>query len=525
MDLDVTLAFGLVVTAALIALSSLFALTAFASRSAAADRRASIFTEPTGSTVFLFDGPVLADATPAARAMVGGGTEGSDPWFRVLARLEPMFPGFSLRVEGLQREGRFVMCSREDLEPPLVLRAEALGGLTRLTLTDADTDQRLPGRDGPADIALQHELTAIREVVAQAPALIWRTGTDGQVIWANGAYLLAAAGTLDPGQDLSWPLPRIFETGEPPKSQPLRRSVRVAGVMQWYEISAIDSDGETLLYALPADRLVQAEATLRDFMQTLTKTFAQLPIGLAIFDSSRILQLFNPALLDLTGLPPEFLIGRPSLPAVLDAMRERSMIPEPKDYRSWRRQMSEVEEAAASGLFEETWSLPSGQTWRVTGRPHPNGALAFLFEDISNEMMRTRRYRADLELGQAVIDAMEDAVAVFSQDGNLVMTNRAHARLWGPPEALPLGAPGKAAAIDGWRRLAAPTLLWNDLSEYIGALGQRDPWDGELRLLDGRALSCRISPLPHGATLVTFAQPRARIEPREEGSPKAVLIA
>ncbi len=105
------------------------------------------------------------------------------------------------------------------------------------------------------------------------------------------------------------------------------------------------------------------------------------------------------------------------------------------------------------------------------------------------------------------------------------MTNRAHARLWGPPEALPLGAPGKAAAIDGWRRLAAPTLLWNDLSEYIGALGQRDPWDGELRLLDGRALSCRISPLPHGATLVTFALPRARIEPREEGSPKAVLIA
>jgi hypothetical protein len=45
-----------------------------------------------------------------------------------------------------------------------------------------------------------------------------------------------------------------------------------------------------------------------------------------------------------------------------------------------------LEEEAASGLFEETWSLPGGQTYRVIGRPHPNGALAFMFEDISGLM-------------------------------------------------------------------------------------------------------------------------------------------
>ena len=522
MRVDVTSAFGLIMTAALIALTSLFALSVFAARTSSTKRSPSIFAEPTGSAVFLFDGPALIDATPTARTMIAEGIEGFDPWSRVLALMEPMFPGFTQRIDNLLHEGRFVICSREDLEPPMVLRAESLGGLTRLTLMDADADQRLPGRDGPAEIALQHELAAIREVAARAPALIWRTGAEGQVVWANSTYLLAASGMQEPGQDLSWPLPRLFEIDAPPKSQPLRRSIRVAGAVQWFEISAVDSGSETLLYALPADRLAQAEATLRDFMQTLTKTFAQLPIGLAIFDSSRILQLFNPALLDLTGLPPEFLIGRPSLSAVLDAMRERSMIPEPKDYRSWRKQMSEVEEAAASGLFEDTWSLPSGQTWRVTGRPHPNGALAFLFEDISNEMMRTRRYRADLELGQAVIDAMADAVAVFSQNGNLVMTNRAYAGLWGQPEAPPFGTSGKAVAIDRWRELSAPTLLWNDLSEYIGALGDRDPWDGELRLLDQRALACRIAPLPHGATLVVFAFPRAQAE---EASDKAVLIA
>jgi PAS domain-containing protein len=531
MDLDVTLAGGLVATAMLITLSSLFALAAFSRRDGSPAR--SIFAEQTPSTVFLFDGDVLVDATPAARAMVAGVDGGStDAWFRVLARLEPMFPGLSLRLDGLEREGRFVLSSREDLEPPLVLRAESLGGLTRLTVVDSDADQRMPGRDGAADIALQDELALVRDVVTRLPVLIWRTRPDGQVVWANGSYLLAAAGTLETGQALSWPLPRIFDVAEPPLAQPLRQSVRVADQVRWYEISAVELQDETLFYALPADQLVQAEANLRDFMQTLTKTFAQLPIGLAIFDRSRVLQLFNPAMLDLTGLPPEFLIKRPSLSAMLDAMRESSMIPEPKDYRSWRKRVSAVEEAAASGLFEETWSLPSGQTYRVTGRPHPNGALAFLFEDISTEMIRTRRYRADLELGQAVIDAMSEAVAVFSQDGNLVMTNRAYLSLWGRPEAPPPGASGKAAAIDGWRVQAAPSLLWSDLSEYIGALGDRDPWEGELRLLDGRAVTCRVSPLPHGATLVAFAGPGLRAEAaggteaEVEGPPiRAVLIA
>lgn len=520
-----TFAFGLVVTAVLVSLSCLFALSAFS-----AGRKVkgpSIFGETTPATVLLFDGETLVDATPEARALVGQGLEGSAAWFNTLARLEPLFPGLSLRIEGLNREGRFVLCSREDLEPPLVLRAECVGGLTRLTMVNADTEQRLGTREGAADVALHAELSQVREIVARAPALIWRVRRDGQVSWANGAYLLLAAELVEPGKELSWPLPQIFDTPEPGGNMPTRRSVRIGDKVRWFEVTGLPSGDEIMAYALPADRLVQSEATLRDFMQTLTKTFAQLPIGLAIFDRGRVLQLFNPALLDLTGLAPEFLIGRPPLTAFLDAMREQSMIPEPKDYRSWRKQIVALEEAAASGLFEETWTLPTGQTYRVTGRPHPNGALAFLFEDISTEMMRTRRYRADLELGQAVIDAMDTAVAVFSRDGNLVMTNRAYTALWSHSADDSFGELGRDTVIGRWRDQSAPTLLWNDLSEFIGALGEREAWDGELRLLDGRYLACKVSPVAHGATLVAFSlhQPRLSVVRDEDGPTQAVLIA
>ena len=243
-------------------------------------------------------------------------------------------------------------------------------------------------------------------------------------------------------------------------------------------------------------------------MQTLTKTFAHLPIGLAIFDQSRQLQLFNPALLDLTGLPVDFLSMRPSLLSVLDAMRDRAMIPEPKDYRNWRRQMIDMERAAASGLYEETWSLPGGQTYRVIGRPHPNGAIALMIEDISTEMLRTRRYRADLELGQSVIDQIDEAIAVFSESGSLVMSNAAYAGIWGHDPAAALGDSTLRTLCNHWRTLSAPTAIWTEIEDFGANPGNRLAWSAEVRLLDGRLLDCRFAPLAGGATLASFRSTR-----------------
>jgi PAS domain-containing protein len=266
---------------------------------------------------------------------------------------------------------------------------------------------------------------------------------------------------------------------------------------------------------------VQAEASLRSFTQTLTRTFAHLPIGLAVFDGARQLALFNPALTDLTGLAPDFLSARPTLTGFLDALRERAMLPEPKDYVAWRRTFADLEQAAAGGLFEETWSLPGGQTYRVTGRPHPNGGLALLIEDISTEMTRTRRYRADLELGQAVIDAMEEAVAVFSAAGQLVMSNAAYADLWGHDPASTLGGDTGIAAIgEHWRSRSAPTTLWDRAEDYVAAAHDEEAWTDSTRLADGRALHCRFAHLAGGATLAAFrvlaeAPAAARGRPRQ----------
>lgn len=504
MVLDWTLALGLLLIASISAMFGLLALDALPYRRAVA--RPSIFTDSNAGSVLLFDGDVLIDSTPGGRALLAAPNLHGGAWARFLASLAAHFPDLDTQLQRLESEGALTLISSNPAVDALVLSAELRGGLTRITVSDAAPTAAGRLHDPLVQRAISDELALLRDTVAKVPVLAWRETAGGDVVWANAAYLNRAAAVLPAGQDFNWPLPRLFErTASLQAAAGQRQSVaQASGGPAWYDLTGGGDGAGRLMFATPADAAVNAETALRDFMQTLTKTFAQLPIGLAIFDVHRKLQLFNPALLDLTGLPVDFLSLRPSLLSVLDALRDRNMIPEPKDYKGWRRQIVELEKAAASGLYEETWNLPDGQTYRVIGRPHPNGALALMIEDISTEMLRTRRYRADLELGQAVVDEMDEAIAVFSQASQLVMSNAAFATLWGhdPTETLADVSVRTLSAL--WRAQSAPSPIWSEVEDFVSTVGDRQSWRAEVRLLDGRLLACRFSPLAGGATLASF---------------------
>ena len=520
MQFDWVFGFGLALTAALAAVGGILLLMLLSDHDQQRGRSIFAQTGTSAGTVLLFDGNVLVDSSPGARALLAANHARGGPWIKLMSYLAPHFPDLESQFLRLPHEGALTLTSQVPTGP-LLLHAEHLGGLTRLTLVDPDHDDRMPGIDPLAQRAQNEELDLLRQTIAKAPVLIWRERADGQVIWANAAYLLRAGETLAAGQELSWPLQRLFgKTASSQGARGQRQKLTLGdGRDCWYDLTGSDEGEGRLVFALPADTAVLAEAALRDFMQTLTKTFAHLHVGLAIFDQKRQLQLFNPALMDLTHLQPDFLSMRPSLLSVLDAMRDRNMIPEPKDYRSWRRQLVEMEKAAASGLYEETWSLPGGQTYRVIGRPHPNGALALMIEDISSEMLRSRRYRADLELGQAVVDELDEAIAVFSDAGQLVMSNSAYATLWGHDPASTLAEGSLRALCGHWRALSAPASIWAEAEDYASNPGDRLPWQGEARLLDGRLLCCRFAPLTGGATLAAF-----RLAPLT-GTQPAILAA
>lgn len=482
------------------------------------------FAEAAEPCVFLFDRTDLVDASGGARELLAASPLDGDAWTRFLSYVTPRFPGVEEKLAGLPGTGRVTLPSAT--RNPLTLRAEFLGGLTRILLVRGPGADGEQASDGLGQRALEDEVEAMRATMDRAPFLVWREDAERSVTWANRAYLeLVQTGRAAIGP-LPWPLPALFpalrwDGSTCPAQQRISHTAAPGGEPRWFDSQCFAQGTDRVVFALPANAAIQAERALQSFVQTLTKTFAHLTLGLAIFDRNRQLALFNPALIDLTGLSPEFLSSRPTLLRLLDTMRERQMLPEPQDYKTWRAEIAALEQAAASGQYEETWTLPNGQTYRVTGRPHPDGALAFVFEDISAEMMATRRFNAELELTRAVIDASTEAVAVFAPSGLLVLSNAAYDRLWN--EAAP--RPAQTTISDAmrlWQQRSAVSPVWHEARAFVLETGERRPWSGETRLADGRLLACRFLPLPGGASLIGF-QPVAggRRPGRVEGGARA----
>lgn len=459
--------------------------------------------------VFLFHNRTLSDATAPARTLLGRMAAPESEWDRLMQWIGPRFPDAVGRLDQLGRLGKVEMIGDNGTgSAALRLLAEDLGdGLLRITLTDPEAEHAGIVVDSMSQQAMEEELELLRRALDQTPMLVWRQDASDRVTWANAAYLRRAE-TLTEGS-VGWPLPRLLESPQPVPgagTTTRRAPLDSSGVVSWYDCHSHRAGDQTMMFALPADAAVRAERSLREFVQTLTKTFADLPIGLAIFDRQRNLQLFNPALIDLTGLPTGFLTARPTLFDLLDKLRELRMVPEPKDFRSWRQQMANLESAAATGHHVETWSLPGGQTYRVTGRPHPDGAVAFLFEDITSEISLTRKFRAELLLGAHVLDGIEDALAVFGPNGKLLITNESYRNMWGGE------ADTLTEAIASWEsRVAAGPGFAALRARLAGNDSGRD--SGAMAGPEGQLLGWTVSGLGSGRQMLRFRAPELGAEP------------
>lgn len=451
-------------------------------------------------TIFLFKNKKLIDATPPAHSLLSHRCARGNEWQGLLAWVDSRFPEAVEKMSGPDHPSRIELTGSNPTDSAKIrLLVERLGrDLTRITLSDMRPDRSTIGVDALSHRAMVEELELLQHALDNTPTMIWRQDARARVTWANAAYLKRAEKIAS----LGWPLPRLLdlsETGSDTEAEFSRAKLEIDGRVFWFDCYSHEYGEERIFFALPADTAVRAERILREFVQTLTKTFAALHVGLAIFDRQRNLQLFNPALIDLTGLPVEILAARPRLVDFLDQLRERRMMPEPKNYRSWRKQINNLETAAASGHHVEEWSLPGGQTYRVTGCPHPDGAVAFLFEDITSEISMTREVRTELMLCKTVLDGLDDALAVFGPSGQLVLSNQAYRDLWGDRAATVFDA------IGGWKNLIRGGPGFDALCErLLGADDGGARSHGAISGPEGRLIGWSVSQISGGQRMLRF---------------------
>lgn len=442
--------------------------------------------------VFLFDGDRLISHSDIALA----GYERVQDWNDLRRLLKRDFPTFPETPETIRNEGNLVV-SAIDCTVDREVLCEWIDGIVRVQLRDRQGSGG-PVRRDPND--------PIRLAMDQAPYPVWLLDTSNTVRWCNAAYVALVRKARGRDADLTVPLFPLVQN-EDHLGKKTRVSVAVSGSENklWFDLTHIQREEGQLNYAMDINAIVEAEAAQRKFVQTMTKTFAQLSIGLAIFDRNRQLALFNPALIDLTTLPPDFLSCRPSLSSFFDRLRDQHMMPEPKNYGGWRRQMNELLEAAQDGNYQETWTLPSGSVYSVSGRPHPDGAVAFLFEDITAEITLTRRFRSEMDLMQSILDKLADAIAVFADDGTLALTNYAYQQLWGEADEAGFAPATVLDVTRNWQDQCMATPVLGEIRDFVKMRDNRTQWSAEMSMRDGTKMTCTVSPMQNGATIVRFA--------------------
>ena len=340
----------------------------------------------------------------------------------------------------------------------------------------------------------------------------WIAAADGSPVWVNAAWLKAVdAASLDEAATRGVAFDRSADAlaSEAANLGQRREALlwaTVAGKRRAFHITAQPLDGGGV--GVWTDDVSEQES-LRELLQRNVaahdETLNHIAEAVAVFDKSKKLMFHNTAFADLWGLEPAWLAEQPSHSEVLDRLRQRRRLPETADYGKWKAAELDRYEQLAGGP-DEMWSLPDGRTLKVVRQPHPMGGILLLYSDITDELKLTSQYNALIQVQQATLDKLSDAVTVFGSDGRLRLHNESFARFWNvTPERVEA-----AGDFEGVVELCIPKLhdktFWAELKGRVADPDPqaRAPTTGEVKTSDSRIVVYQSRPLPDGATLIAF---------------------
>ncbi|MDO9222507.1 MAG: PAS-domain containing protein [Caulobacter sp.] len=411
-------------------------------------------------------------------------------------------PDHAARLRALFERGE--ACAFEARGPKGVVSVEgrAAGALAWLRLTAAANDE--------STLPSAARLAAFLDA---RPEPAWIAGADGAVQWANKAWLAAVSArdagdaalqgrSLDKGADaLASEAANLGERREG------TRWISVGGRRRALKITAEPLDGGGVaVWTSDATQAEEIQDALKRHVAAHDETLNHIAEAVAIFGPTRRLSFHNTAFADLWGLETAWLAERPTHGEILDRLRQRQRLPETPDYARWKAgELARYETLGPQP--DDRWTLPDGRTLRLIRQPHPMGGLLLLYSDITGEVRLRAQYNALIQVQQATLDKLSDAVVVFGSNGRLRLHNEAFTRFWAVTED------DLAEGVDFERvvELCVPRLhdmaFWGELKGRVGDPDPeaRAPTAGEIRNSVGRVVSWQTRPLPDGATLIAFA--------------------
>jgi len=415
----------------------------------------------------------------------------------------------SAALDALSENGAgFTLAVHDKNARPFTVRGRAVGGMAAVWME-------------PVQAGAATRPTHFREILDLLPLPVWVRDARLSLVWGNRAYLSATTTPTLEALRVNQPTLEKSErdlAGSARTQKAVleaRRFAIVGGHRRALALTESPVDGLGVVgSAIDVTDVSAAQSELQQHIDAHADTLDKLATAVAIFGRDQKLTFYNRAFSRLWELSENWLDTHPADGEILDRLREGRRLPEQRDYQTWKRERLAVYDNPLEHSSEELWHVPSGKTLRVVAQPHPFGGLTYLYEDVTEKLTLESNYNTLIKVQSATLDTLQEGVAVFGPDGKMKLHNAAFVKIWKLSPRDVAGEPHVRTIASACADKFGDEAMWERLIQSIvsGAPTRRD-W-GEIERNDRTILSLALSPLPDGATLVTFADvtDRFRIE-------------
>ncbi|WP_435417804.1 PAS-domain containing protein [Parerythrobacter aurantius] len=412
----------------------------------------------------------------------------------------------SITVPGSQRS----LALRGQLADPQV----SPGGAALVWVFDFSDSASELGRMREESARAKGDFAALVGLIEAAPMPMWFRGTDTRLRLVNGAYVAAVA-----AKDAETVVAQQIELVEAvdglsaaqvagqamQHNQPIERIVQatISGQRRALRVSDLPLAEEGVAgYAVDIQEVEEQARAHRAYAEAQRSMMDRLSVGVAQFDAERRLTFANQPLRRIMQINPGSGGEGILFERLLSEARDAGRTPQVRDFPAWRAER--IEWFASGATTEEAWHLGDGTHLRIVAQPMPDGGLALIAEDRTEQLSLSATRDTLLRTRTAMLDSLFEALAVFAPDGHLQLWNRSFAGTWGVDQALLDKHPAIDLLLEEIAgNLARPKRI-RVLAEVIRAATlDRKEQAGRVTLADGRTLEFAGIPLPDGNGLLT----------------------
>ncbi|MHA6333757.1 PAS domain-containing sensor histidine kinase [Qipengyuania sp. CAU 1752] len=358
------------------------------------------------------------------------------------------------------------------------------------------------------------DFAALVGLIEAAPMPMWFRGPDAKLRLVNSAYV-EAVGAKD-ADTLVKEQVELIESVDgltaaqvaaqaSQQNRPVERIVQatIAGERRALRVSDLPLGDEGVAgYAVDIQELEEQARAHRAYAEAQRSMMDRLSVGVAQFDSARKLTFANQPFRRIFALPLGLGGDGLTFERLLSDARDKGRIPEVRDFPAWRTE--HVDWFEAGEPQEEAWPLSDGTHLRVFAQPMPDGGLALIAEDRTEQLALSATRDTLLRTRTATLDSLFEALGVFAPDGHLQLWNRSFAGTWGVEAELLDTHPSVDALLTEISAHLAKPKRAKVIGEVIRAATlDRKEQAGRVSLADGRTLEFAGVPLPDGNGLLT----------------------